>query len=432
MRKRALASLLAATAATTGVVIPAAFAAPAGAVVQAAPTVDELRLALRAAIRAADKAEDAYRAAQELYVAADEKADAAKALAAQARDEANRLKGVYEDELTEKAAAHAAIPGLESAVTEAQAKLAAAEKALAEATPEQVEQATKDRDAAKAAFDAAVEALSAGKVRFEEAAERLPGKKAAFDEADAKATTLEGEAVPLWTAARDLEAEADRLKGLWAEAEKVVTEAQKALDAALFPVKISYIDVDDAAIRYPGKKTGVDITVYTKTDDSDADVTCGGYTFDLDETVSGVFEGGMWVMPGAPNKATCGVVVRNSHGVTASSSFTYDLQRHARIVSLNAGPEPVRKGKRITVTGVLQGTNTTGTAYGHLNGGWVSIQFRKKGSTTWSTLGGITTSGKGNFSRAFTAKADGTWRAVYGGGWAFTKATSGSDYVDVR
>ncbi|MFI6484253.1 hypothetical protein ACIBH1_40465 [Nonomuraea sp. NPDC050663] len=432
MRKRALASLLAATAATTGVVVPAAFAAPAGAVVQAAPTVDDLRLALRAAIRAADKAEDAYRAAQELYVAADDKADAAEGKAKEARDEADRLKKVYEDELAEKEAAHAAIPGLESAVTQAQAELAAAEKALAEATPETVEQATKDRDAAKLAFDDAVKALNTGELRFEEAAKRLPSKKADASEADAEATALEGEAAPLRKTADELGAEADRLKGLWDAAEASVKTAQAALDAALFPVKISSIDVDDNAVRYPGKKTGVDITVYTKTDDSDADVTCGGFTFDLDETVSGVFAGGMWVLPGAPSKATCGVVVRNSHGVTASSSFTYDLQRHARIVSLNAGPEPVRKGRRITVTGVLQGTNTVGTAYGHLNGGRVSIQFRKKGSTTWSTLSTVTTSGKGNFSRAFTAKSDGTWRAVYGGTWSFTKATSGSDYVDVR
>jgi hypothetical protein len=62
----------------------------------------------------------------------------------------------------------------------------------------------------------------------------------------------------------------------------------------------------------------------------------------------------------------------------------------------------------------------------------VSIQFRKKGSSTWTTVGGATTAGKGTFTRSFTAKTDGTWRAVYGGTWAFAKATGGSDYVDVR
>ncbi|GGP31738.1 hypothetical protein GCM10018980_67220 [Streptomyces capoamus] len=104
-----------------------------------------------------------------------------------------------------------------------------------------------------------------------------------------------------------------------------------------------------------------------------------------------------------------------------------------RIKDANASPEPVTKGRTITVKGVLQERavgSGTWKAYGSQK---LQILFRPKGAKSWYLMATVTTKGSGSFSKGFTARQDGTWVPVllhpdskhFVGGGA-------EDYVDVR
>ncbi|WP_327717979.1 hypothetical protein OG381_23105 [Streptomyces sp. NBC_00490] len=104
-----------------------------------------------------------------------------------------------------------------------------------------------------------------------------------------------------------------------------------------------------------------------------------------------------------------------------------------RIKDANASPEPVTKGRTITVKGVLQerkpGTSTW-KAYGDKK---VQILFRPKGKSTWYLMATVTTKTSGSFSKGFKAQQDGTWVPVFL--YPDSKHFVGSgteDYVDVR
>ncbi|WP_067794584.1 hypothetical protein [Actinomadura formosensis] len=106
-----------------------------------------------------------------------------------------------------------------------------------------------------------------------------------------------------------------------------------------------------------------------------------------------------------------------------------DARYRTAITSFNAAPEPVRKGRALTVQGKLS----------RYVGGWkpgsgatVKIYFRRAGTSSWALAGTTRSASDGVFRTSFTAKLDGTWRAVYPGSAAYLSATGTGDYVDVR
>ncbi|MFE0627778.1 hypothetical protein ACFW3D_12485 [Streptomyces sp. NPDC058864] len=112
-------------------------------------------------------------------------------------------------------------------------------------------------------------------------------------------------------------------------------------------------------------------------------------------------------------------------------STTVQLKRAAKATT-NASPEPVTKGKPITVTGKLTRANWSTKKYGAYSGRSVSLQFRAKGSDTFKTVKKATTSSTGGLKTTVTASVDGYYRWVYYGNSTTGVATSVSDYVDVR
>ncbi|MEU6276865.1 hypothetical protein ABZ871_31325 [Streptomyces populi] len=104
-----------------------------------------------------------------------------------------------------------------------------------------------------------------------------------------------------------------------------------------------------------------------------------------------------------------------------------------RIKDANASPEPVTKGRTITVKGVLQeraAGSTTWKAYGAKK---VQILFRPKGKSTWYLMSTVTTASSGSFGKGFRAQQDGTWVPVflYPDSKHFV-GEGAEDYVDVR
>ncbi|HEU5026361.1 MAG TPA: hypothetical protein VFV01_15695 [Spirillospora sp.] len=106
-----------------------------------------------------------------------------------------------------------------------------------------------------------------------------------------------------------------------------------------------------------------------------------------------------------------------------------DVKYRTYIYNFNASPEPVKKGKTITVKGLLDrfmdkavpGPNAP-----------VSIYFKPSGSSKWSQVAVVKTASNGWFSKTFKASQDGTWMASYNGSANYFASNKPSDYVDVR
>ncbi|MEF9884467.1 hypothetical protein [Streptomyces sp. P9-A4] len=121
-----------------------------------------------------------------------------------------------------------------------------------------------------------------------------------------------------------------------------------------------------------------------------------------------------------------------SDAYAESSSRVFRLVRTpVRVVGMNAGPEPVRKGANVYTTGTLQHyTNGVWRAFGNAP---VALQFQAKGSTTWRQVATGRSAANGWVSLKAKASADGSWRIRYwGDSTHFHSAAPWADFVDVR
>ncbi|WP_323180883.1 hypothetical protein [Streptomyces sp. NBC_01142] len=107
------------------------------------------------------------------------------------------------------------------------------------------------------------------------------------------------------------------------------------------------------------------------------------------------------------------------------------MQRWAK-VSVNASPEPVTKGKTITVTGSLTRADWVKHTYTGYAGQSVKLQFRKAGSSAYATVKTVNSSSTGALKTTVTASVDGYWRYTFGGTSTTGTATATGDFVDVR
>jgi hypothetical protein len=110
---------------------------------------------------------------------------------------------------------------------------------------------------------------------------------------------------------------------------------------------------------------------------------------------------------------------------------TTKLQRYSKL-TVNASPEPVTKGRTITVTGKLSRANWETHTYKGYAGQPVKLQFRKKGTTTYTTLKTITSNSTGNLSTTVTASTDGYFRYSFAGTSTTPAVSAAGDFVDVQ
>lgn len=107
------------------------------------------------------------------------------------------------------------------------------------------------------------------------------------------------------------------------------------------------------------------------------------------------------------------------------------VQRASQLTA-NAAPEPVKKGKTITVTGKLTRANWET----HKNAGYagqpVKLQFRKKSSSTYTTVKTIKTNSAGNLSTTVKATVDGYFRYSFAGTSTTPAVNAAGDFIDVK
>jgi hypothetical protein len=107
------------------------------------------------------------------------------------------------------------------------------------------------------------------------------------------------------------------------------------------------------------------------------------------------------------------------------------IQRYSKL-TVNAGPEPVTKGKTLTVTGKLSRANWEDNKYHGYTNQPVKLQFRKAGTSTYTTVKTVTSDSTGNLKTTTTAKYDGYWRFSFAGTSTTPAVNATGDYVDVR
>ncbi|WP_225834054.1 hypothetical protein [Streptomyces sp. NK08204] len=128
--------------------------------------------------------------------------------------------------------------------------------------------------------------------------------------------------------------------------------------------------------------------------------------------------------PTNPNLDNVGVVVQDP-------TNTFKLQRYSKLTA-NASPEPVAKGKTITVTGKLTRANWDTHKYAGYTNQYVQLQYFKKGGTAYSTLKTIKSDSYGNLKTTTTATYDGYYRYYFAGTTTTPAVKSAADFVDVQ
>ncbi|WP_406453218.1 hypothetical protein OG782_21095 [Streptomyces sp. NBC_00876] len=119
-------------------------------------------------------------------------------------------------------------------------------------------------------------------------------------------------------------------------------------------------------------------------------------------------------------------------GFALQDGLGTSLLQRASKQSVNASPEPVKKGGTLTVTGWLSRANFDDLKYHGYTAQPVKLQFRKKGSSTYTTVKTVTTNNKGDLKTTVKASVDGYWRYSFAGTSTTPAATATGDYVDVK
>ncbi|GGN61135.1 hypothetical protein GCM10011579_027110 [Streptomyces albiflavescens] len=110
---------------------------------------------------------------------------------------------------------------------------------------------------------------------------------------------------------------------------------------------------------------------------------------------------------------------------------TARVQRYSKL-TVNAGPEPVSKGATLTATGKLSRANWEDHLYHGYTNQPVKLQFRKAGTSTYTTVKTVYSDSTGNLKATTTANYDGYWRFSFAGTTTTPAVSATGDYVDVR
>ncbi|CAM5240896.1 Calcium-binding protein OS=Streptomyces fumanus OX=67302 GN=GCM10018772_30680 PE=4 SV=1 [Streptomyces fumanus] len=110
---------------------------------------------------------------------------------------------------------------------------------------------------------------------------------------------------------------------------------------------------------------------------------------------------------------------------------TAKVQRASKL-TVNASPEPVKKGKTLTVTGKLSRANWDDLAYHGYSGQSVKLQYRKKSADSYTTVKTIKTDSKGNLKTTVKASADGYYRFAFAGTTTTSAVNASGDFVSVK
>ncbi|WP_328450212.1 hypothetical protein OG780_20335 [Streptomyces sp. NBC_00386] len=124
---------------------------------------------------------------------------------------------------------------------------------------------------------------------------------------------------------------------------------------------------------------------------------------------------------------------QNTTSSSAASTDDAVTLLKASKLTVNAGPEPVAKGARLTVDGRLtRATSDAATTFTGYASQPVKLQFRKTGSSTYTTIKTVRTDATGRLSTTTTANATGYWRWSYAGNDTVASVNATADGVSLK
>lgn len=137
--------------------------------------------------------------------------------------------------------------------------------------------------------------------------------------------------------------------------------------------------------------------------------------------LAGTWRASAW----ATAKDGTGLAHRHSAGILV-------VKRVTKLAAANATPEPVTRGRVITIASTLTRADwATGTYAAYANR-TVTLQWFKRGAKRWTTVKSVKSNAKGQLKTTVKATADGSYRLVYTTDPASSGTVSISDYIDVR
>ncbi|MEU9290140.1 calcium-binding protein [Streptomyces sp. NPDC048275] len=145
------------------------------------------------------------------------------------------------------------------------------------------------------------------------------------------------------------------------------------------------------------------------------------------------FEPDWWLINTDAGTWKVGVDVwANDDSWTQRDAYTTTrIQRYSKL-TVNAGPEPIAKGKTLKITGKLTRANWDTDVYAGYTAQPVKLQFRKAGTSTYTTIKTVNTSSTGDLQTTTTASVDGYWRWNFAGTSTTPAVSATGDYVDVQ
>lgn len=132
------------------------------------------------------------------------------------------------------------------------------------------------------------------------------------------------------------------------------------------------------------------------------------------------------------------VEVSDTNYNTTTERFGFRLKRATYVSGFNVTPEPVKKGKSVTVKASLKRADWDQGKYVSYGAKTqkVQIQFKAKGTSTYKTIKTVTLGKKSAIKTkikvAGAVAKDGTYRLSYAGNGTSGASVSAGDYVDVK
>ncbi|CAM5530163.1 calcium-binding protein [Streptomyces fumanus] len=125
------------------------------------------------------------------------------------------------------------------------------------------------------------------------------------------------------------------------------------------------------------------------------------------------------------------VTAKDDDYVWEEKAGSFKFQRAAKLTT-DAAPEPVKKGKTLTVTGSLTRANWESLKYGAYGSQSVKLQYRKKSADSYTTVKTVKADSKGKLKTTVKASADGYYRFSFAGNSTTGAVNAAGDFVDVK
>lgn len=206
---------------------------------------------------------------------------------------------------------------------------------------------------------------------------------------------------------------------------------------ATWPMAVSFDDIDVIPFLYPHHMTPAQAaeshainwnTLGCGYPAADGGADCGG-DFNINRsTLDSNSDATTWKFA-VTAKVWSGAQVKLSEDLTG---LGYIRVKRAARVTVNASPEPVTKGRPITVTGKISRADFGLNRYVNYGRKQATLQFRKAGTNTYTAIRRVTANSAGDLRTTVTASTDGYWRWSVGGTTTTAGAGSLADYVNVN